>query len=84
MPQAAHVLTFPVDHIIARQHGGETTFDNLALSCVRLGGTDQRDIERTLAKPVAHSLCARLFQMSWPEVVRVFVTVSELGNKCGP
>ncbi|MEM9409512.1 MAG: HNH endonuclease signature motif containing protein [Planctomycetota bacterium] len=35
MPQAAHVLTFPIDHIIARQHGGETTEDNLALSCTR-------------------------------------------------
>ncbi|TWT38710.1 hypothetical protein Enr8_04040 [Blastopirellula retiformator] len=35
MPQSAHVLTFPVDHIIARQHGGETVLENLALSCVR-------------------------------------------------
>ena len=35
MPQAAHVLTFPVDHIIARQHDGPTSLENLALSCVR-------------------------------------------------
>lgn len=35
MPQSAHVLTFPVDHVIARQHGGDTELDNLALSCVR-------------------------------------------------
>jgi len=35
MPQVAHVLTFPVDHIIARQHGGLTEIENLALSCVR-------------------------------------------------
>jgi hypothetical protein len=27
--------TFPVDHVIARQHRGETTADNLALSCFR-------------------------------------------------
>lgn len=26
---------FPVDHIIARQHGGETVSENLALSCFR-------------------------------------------------
>ena len=31
MPQAAHVLTFPIDHVIARQHGGETHESNLAL-----------------------------------------------------
>ena len=33
MPQSAHLLTFPVDHIIARQHGGDAMGDNLALSC---------------------------------------------------
>ena len=27
-------VTFPVDHIIARQHGGETCLSNLALSCL--------------------------------------------------
>ena len=27
--------TFPVDHIIARQHGGQTNESNLALSCFR-------------------------------------------------
>lgn len=35
MPQAAHVRTFAVDHVIARQHGGATTPDNLALACLR-------------------------------------------------
>jgi hypothetical protein len=35
MPQSAHVLTFPVDHVVARQHRGATELDNLALSCVR-------------------------------------------------
>src|SRR4051795_46783 len=31
----AHIseFTFPVDHIIAQQHRGQTTLDNLALSC---------------------------------------------------
>ena len=35
MPQAVHALTFPIDHIVARQHGGESDEQNLALSCVR-------------------------------------------------
>ena len=35
MPQAVHVRTFPIDHIISRQHGGLSTTDNLALSCLR-------------------------------------------------
>jgi len=35
MPQVVHVLTFPIDHVIARQHGGETVDSNLALSCTR-------------------------------------------------
>lgn len=35
MPQAVHILTFPIDHVIARQHGGETVGSNLALSCTR-------------------------------------------------
>ena len=28
-------FTFPVDHIIARQHGGKTESENLCLSCYR-------------------------------------------------
>jgi len=32
-PENASNLPFPVDHIISRQHGGETEIDNLALSC---------------------------------------------------
>jgi 5-methylcytosine-specific restriction endonuclease McrA len=33
IPAFISVLTFPIDHIIAQQHHGETTFENLALSC---------------------------------------------------
>jgi HNH endonuclease len=35
MPQGAYRFTFPIDHIIARQHGGKTSFENLALACLR-------------------------------------------------
>ena len=35
MPQSYYpTVPFPIDHIIARQHGGATTLDNLALSCL--------------------------------------------------
>jgi hypothetical protein len=34
LPAAAYPLLFHVDHIIARQHGGETELDNLALACL--------------------------------------------------
>src|SRR5829696_2758759 len=35
MPQSAFVLSFPIDHIIARQHGGSSRTSNLALACLR-------------------------------------------------
>jgi hypothetical protein len=35
VPQSAYpTVTFPIDHIIARQHGGPTILSNLALSCL--------------------------------------------------
>ena len=33
LPAYISAFTFPIDHIIAQQHGGETTSENLALSC---------------------------------------------------
>ena len=33
LPESLSHLPFPLDHIIARQHGGQTTENNLALSC---------------------------------------------------
>lgn len=33
IPAYISEFTFPIDHIIAQQHRGETTFQNLALSC---------------------------------------------------
>lgn len=35
MPQAFYAPRFQIDHIIARQHGGQTDLDNLAFSCFR-------------------------------------------------
>jgi HNH endonuclease len=35
MPESNYpTVPFPIDHIVARQHGGTTTLDNLALSCL--------------------------------------------------
>src|ERR1035441_2513852 len=33
-PQAYYTERFQIDHIIARQHGGETIIENLALCCL--------------------------------------------------
>ena len=33
LPRSVSEFTFPIDHIIARQHGGATEADNLAQSC---------------------------------------------------
>ena len=35
LPQAALDLTFHVDHVVARQHGGETESENLCVACDR-------------------------------------------------
>lgn len=35
MPTHETTLAFPIDHIIARQHGGPTALENLALCCGR-------------------------------------------------
>jgi hypothetical protein len=34
LPSAFHPAPFQIDHIIARQHGGATMLDNLALACI--------------------------------------------------
>ena len=33
IPEAAFRRAFHIEHVIARQHGGATTVDNLALAC---------------------------------------------------
>jgi hypothetical protein len=35
LPQEAYRFTFPLDHIIAKQHRGKTVFANLAVACLR-------------------------------------------------
>ena len=48
LPEASSDLSFPVDHVIARKHGGLTQLDNLALACQRCNahkGTDLATVE---------------------------------------
>jgi hypothetical protein len=33
LPQAYSLLTFEIDHVIAKKHGGETASENLCLAC---------------------------------------------------
>lgn len=33
LPQSNSILTFEIDHVIPRKHGGQTRLSNLALSC---------------------------------------------------
>jgi hypothetical protein len=35
LPQEVYRFKFPIDHILAKQHGGETKSSNLALACSR-------------------------------------------------
>ena len=35
LPDSPPYLRHVLDHVVARQHGGKTEFDNLALCCVR-------------------------------------------------
>ena len=35
LPQLASRIRFPIEHILAQQHGGVTELDNLALCCAR-------------------------------------------------
>ena len=34
LPQAASRVPFEIDHVIARKHGGRTTSNNLAITCI--------------------------------------------------
>jgi len=33
-PESAYASSFHADHIVARQHGGESSLENLALACI--------------------------------------------------
>ena len=48
LPQASSLLTFEIDHVIARKHGGKAVASNLALSCFycnNFKGSDLSEID---------------------------------------
>ena len=75
MPQSFYLtVTFPIDHIIAQQHGGPTVLGNLALSCLHdnahkgpnISGIDPRTKKLTpLFNPRRHKW-ARHFRWDGP------------------
>jgi hypothetical protein len=44
LPQEFDVLPFQIDHVIARQHDGSSTADNLALSCLSCNAHKGRNL----------------------------------------
>ena len=95
MPQAFYpTVPFPIDHIIALQHGGPTVLGNLALSCLHcnshkgpnIAGIDQRTKKLTkLFHPRRHKW-ARHFRWEGADVIgrtavgRVTVAVLALNH----
>jgi hypothetical protein len=77
MPQAFDDLTFQIDHIIARSHGGREAADNLCLACFACNhykGTNISGVDRKTAKivPLYHprrQRWSRHFRWSGPRLV---------------
>jgi hypothetical protein len=54
VPQAGYpFLTFPLDHVVARQHRGQTDLRNLALACLHVTATRVRTSPVTIRKPAS-------------------------------
>src|SRR5947209_1198183 len=84
MPQSAYRFTFPIDHIIAKQHGGKTTFNNLAEACLHCNsrkGTNLAGIDPETGR------LTRLFHPRrdrWPDHFRLneaeIVAITSIGR----
>jgi len=44
IPQTAEITDHQIDHVIARKHAGETTLENLAVSCFHCNVHKQTDL----------------------------------------
>src|SRR5436309_1771575 len=58
MPQALYRIPFQIDHIIAEQHGGPTTLDNLALACSQSVTSGRPLPPLSEARPTLRNRCA--------------------------
>ena len=60
MPQSFYpTVPFPIDHIIARQHGGRTVSSNLALSCLHWNSAKRNVTDIPAALREAHRVLKR-------------------------
>jgi hypothetical protein len=77
LPQSAIDLTFHVEHIIARQHGGDDSPDNLGLACDRCNffkGPNLSSINRMTGEVVQlfhprRQLCEEHFELQGFDIV---------------
>jgi hypothetical protein len=82
MPESSYpTVPFPIDHIIARQHGGSTTLDNLALSC--LHDNTHKGPNIAGIDPVSRMI-SRLFNPRRDRWVRHFEMNRDVRNCCDP
>lgn len=51
LPQRFSRLTFPVDHVIAQQHGGSTIASNRALACGFCNRHKGRTLRASIPRP---------------------------------
>ena len=58
MPSSKYLGSFHVDHIVARQHGGQTNLENLALACMHC---NQRKGPNIAGRDPATGRVVRLF-----------------------
>ena len=82
MPESNYpTVPFPIDHIIARQHGGSTTLDNLALSC--LHDNTHKGPNIAGIDPISRRI-SRLFNPRRDKWVRHFEMNRDVRNCCDP
>jgi hypothetical protein len=76
LPAAFHPSPFQIDHIIARQHGGVTELENLALACIHcnrfkgpnIAGLDKESGQIVRLFHPRRDIWAEHFQWNGPEL----------------
>jgi hypothetical protein len=67
LPQSCYRFRFPIDHVVARQHGGKTVSGNLCLACPRCNltkGPNIAGVDPTTRK-IVRLFHARRHKWSW-------------------
>ena len=86
MPASAYVSSFHVDHIVARQHGGESSLENLALACMHCNQRKGPNIAGMDPETIALTAWTRLdkFPASQVDVNRVRNFIEKLSRHFNP